>query len=153
MLVHCNFEKNGYQNRANVNGKWWTLPVESGTSLIKDKKYTNGYSVMDVNIPLIYGFAKVLGIDTDKIHLDFPTDRKGTDRIVEICKRFKCDEYLTNPDATNKYLDERQMNNAGIKIVPCDVPTEYKKSLFEMFSQHGIDGTVKILNKEFVCKV
>lgn len=149
IMIHCDFEKNGFQNRALVKGKWWSVPVTGGTMAIKDKHYSNGSKLIDVNVPLIIGFAKALGINTSKIHYDFPTDTKGTDRIVEICKRFKCDQYLTNPDATEKYLDEKKMNENGIEVVACDVPKEFKKSLPEMFESHGIDGTVKILNKDF----
>jgi len=152
LMSHCQFEKNGFQNRANVNDQWWTLPVESGTCLIKDKKYVNGYKVSDINTQLIFAFAKVLSINTDKIHSDFPTDKKGTDRIVEICKKYDCYEYITNPEATEKYLDEKVMKKNGIMITPCDVPKEYKKSLFEMFDTYGIDGTTAILKKDFVCK-
>lgn len=152
LMIHCQFEKNGYQNRAKVNDQWWTLPVESGTCLIKDKKYVNGYKLTDINIPLIYSFAKMLSIDTNKVHLDFPTDKKGTERIIEICQRFGCNEYVTNPDATEKYLDEKLMKKHGISIVPCEVPKEYQKSIFEMFDIYGIDGTTSILNREFVFK-
>lgn len=149
VMIHCNFEKNGFQNRALVNGKWWSVPVTGGTMPIKDKHYSNGSKLIDVNMPLIIGFAKALGINTSKIHYDFPTEAKGTERIIEICKRFNCDEYLTNPEATEKYLDEKMMNDSGIQVVSCDVPKEFKKSLPEMFDSHGIDGTVKILNKDF----
>lgn len=154
VMIHCQFEKNGFQNRALVNDKWWSVPVTGGTMAIKDKHYSNGNKLIDVNMPLIIGFAKALGINTSKIHYDFPTEAKGTERIIEICKRFDCDQYLTNPEATDKYLDEKMMNDAGIELVPCDPPKEFKKSLPEMFESHGIDGTVKILNKEFKqCKV
>lgn len=152
LMINCQFEKNGFQNRALVNDQWWTLPVESGTCDIRDKKYVNGYKLTDINIPLIFSFAKVLGINTDKIHIDFPTAKKGTDRLIEICQRYNADYYITNPDAMDKYLDEKAMNTQGIKVLPCDVPQEYKKSLFEMFDTYGIDGTTNILNKDFVCK-
>ena len=151
LMINCQFEKNGYQNRAKVFDEWWTLPVVSGNVEIKDKFYTNGNKLTDVNIPLIIGFAKMLGINTSKIHYDFPTEKRGTDRIIEICKRFDCDEYLTNPEATGKYLDEKALNDSGIEIVACDSP--YKKHLFEMFDEFGVEGTVKLLEKEWPCKV
>ena len=153
ILINCQFEKNGFQNRALVKEKWWTLPVVNGTCDIKDKFYTNGNKLIDVNMPLIIGFAKLLGINTSKIHYDFPAESKGkTERLIEICKRFDCDQYLTNSDAKKKYLDEKLMNENGIEVVDCDVPNQFKKSLFEMFEQNGIEGTIKILNKEFNLK-
>ncbi len=147
LMINCQFEKNGFQNRCNVKGEWWTAPVMSGTCLIKDKKYANGNSLSEVNVPLILGFARLLGIDTSKIHYDFATEKKGTERIIEICKMYKCDEYLTNPEAMDKYLDEKEMNNNAIEVVACDTP--YKKSLFEMFETHGIDGTAQLLYKNY----
>lgn len=152
LMINCQFEKNNYQNRALVRGDWWTVPVVGGTMSIKDKSYTNGNKVIDVNVPLIIGFAKMLGINTSKIHYDFPTESKGTERIIEICHRFMCDEYLTNPEATNKYLDEKKMNSAGIEVVGCHPPAQYCKSLPEMFEEFGVDGTTKILNKDFNLK-
>ena len=134
LMIHCQFEKNGYQNRAFVKNEWWTLPVTNGTCDIKDKKYTNGNKLTDVNVPLILGFSKMLGIDTEKIHYDFETKVEGkTERIIELCKRFDCDQYLTNPEATVKYLDEKLMNDNGIEVLGYELPPQYKKSLFEIF--------------------
>jgi len=153
LMIHCQFEKNGFQNRAMVRDRWLTMPVVgSSHETIREKFYSNGYKMTDVNVPLILGFAKMLGIDTNKIHYDFPTEKKGTERIIEICKRFDCDQYLTNPDATEKYLDEKAMNDAGIEVLGCNVPPQYRKSMFEMLEENGIEGTVKVLNKEFACK-
>lgn len=152
LMINCQFEKNGFQNRALVKGKWWTLPVMGGNELIKNKSYLNGTTLVDVNIPLILGFARLLGIDTRKVHFDFETDQAGTDRLIELCKRFDCNEYLTNPEAMDKYLDEKLMNKHGIEVIPCDVPNQYKKSLFEILDENGIEGASKIINKEFKLK-
>lgn len=153
LMINCQFEKNGFQNRALVKDKWWTSPVVGGTCEIKDKFYSNGNKLTDVNVPLIIGFAKLLGINTSKIHYDFPPTAEGkTERIIEICKRFDCDQYLTNPDAKEKYLDEKLMNDNAIEVIGCDVPNQFKKSLFEMFEINGIEGTIKILKKEFNLK-
>lgn len=154
LMINCQFEKNGYQNRANVFEKWWTFPVLNGTCEIKDKKYANGLKLIDVNIPFIIDYARLLNIDISKIHFDFPTDKRATDRIIEICKRFDCDQYLTNPEATVKYLDERLMNDNGIEIVSCQLPPEHRKHLFEAFNDYGLQGTIDILKKDYSpCKV
>ena len=146
LMSNCQFEKNGYQNRADVNMKWWTKPVESGTKLIKDKKYADGNSLLEVNTLWILAIAKTLSIDTKKIHSDFETEKKGTDRIIELCKRYECDQYLTNPDAMNKYLDEKKMNDAGIEVLhhTCG----YQKHTFEAMEELGLEGTIKMLKKE-----
>lgn len=146
LMSNCQFEKNGYQNRADVNMRWWTKPVASGTCLIKDKKYADGNSLLEVNTLWILAMAKTLSIDTKKIHSDFETDKKGTDRIIEMCKKYECDQYLTNPDAMNKYLDEKAMNDAGIEVLHHSF--SYNKHTFEAFDDLGIMGTVKLLEKE-----
>lgn len=148
-MIHCQFEKNGFQNRWNVGEDWITKPVVGGTCSIKEKFYTDGNKLIDVNMPLILGFAKLLSINTSKIHYDFPTEARGTDRIIEICKRFDCDQYLTNPDATSKYLDEKAMNNAGVEVVACEMPPEYRISLFEALEEWGVDGCKKIIQKDW----
>lgn len=149
LMIHCQFEKNGFQNRFNVMEDWITKPVVGGTCSIKEKFYTDGNKITDVNVPLILGFAKLLSINTSKIHYDFPTESRGTDRIIEICKRFDCDEYLTNPDATEKYLDEKAMNNAGIEVVGVRLPEQHRVSLFEALEEWGVEGCKKILAKDW----
>jgi len=146
ILVNCQFEKNGYQNRARVFDEWWTMPVRRGLQLIKEKRYTNDENLVTTNILWITAIAKTLGIDTKKLHMDFETDSRGTDRIIEICKFHKCNQYLTNMDAIEKYLDVSKMKKAKIELVPHE--TIYKKHVFEMFDQYGIDGTQKILKRE-----
>lgn len=154
VMINCMYEKNGFQNRFNVDNGWITKPVVGGACLIKEKYYTDGMKLIDVNMPLIIGFAKLLGINTSKIHFDFPTTNSGTARIIEICKRFDCDQYLTNPSATEKYLDAKMMNDSGVEIVGCDLPNQYKVSIFEALEEWGIDGCKKIINKDWEkCKV
>lgn len=149
VMINCQFEKNGFQNRFKVRDKWITKPVVGGTCLIKDKFYHDATKLIDVNMPIIIGFAKLLGINTSKIHYDFSTDNKGTDRIIEICRRFRCDEYITNPDATSKYLDDAAMNRSGIKITACEMPEQYRVSLFEALENWGVEGCAKLIQKDW----
>ena len=39
ILVHCQFEKNNFQNRFNLNEKWHTMSVKKGLELINKKLY------------------------------------------------------------------------------------------------------------------
>jgi hypothetical protein len=149
VMINCQFEKNGFQNRFNIDEDWITKPVVGGSCSIKEKFYTDGNKLIDVNMPLIIGFAKLLSINTSKIHFDFETESKGTQRIIDICKRFDCDEYLTNPDATNKYLDEKQMNDSGIEVVGCDLPNQYKVPIFKALETWGVEGCIKIIQKDW----
>lgn len=149
VMVNCQFEKNGFQNRASIDGRWWTMPVKNGTEAIKDKVYINGAPLWSVNTSIILGLCGLLGIDIKKIRFDFPTESGKTERIIELCKKYGCDEYLTNVEAKDKYLDEAALNANGINIVPLELPNQHKRHLFEMFKDCGIEGTIRLLNKEF----
>ena len=85
----------------------------------------------------------MLGIDTTKIIFDFPTEKKGTDRLVEICKNYKADEYLTNPEAFDKYLEKDKFDKEGIKIIPFE--SKHKKHVFELFDEIGVERTCELL--------
>lgn len=115
--------------------------------MIADKMYLNGSNLATTNINLIKGFMGVFGMPVDKIVYDTPTELTGTNRIIKICQDNGCDEYLTNPDAENKYLDISIMEKAGIKVIPFTVTNDYKISLFEAFEKWGIEGTTKMIRK------
>ncbi len=141
ILTECQFEKNSFTNRAKVFDKWWTKPVTAGLIPIMDKRYVDGQLLLDVNIAWISAIAKTLSINAGKIKFDFPTDKTGTERIVEICKYYKADEYLAN-DKTN-YLDKGLLEQNGIKLIP--FKNTNKMSVFEMFDKFGIEKTTNIL--------
>jgi len=146
LLVNVQYEKNGWQNRCEVNGKKWTMPVERGLNDIKDKHYVNGQSLPMLNIQWINSIAMTLGIETDKIRLDFATDASKTDRIIELCHKYECDQYLTNPDAMEKYLDEEAMNFAGIEVI--SHMFGHRVHIFEAMHSWGVEGVQKLLAKE-----
>jgi len=145
VLTQCQFEKNAFQNRCKIGNDWLTNPVHKGLQKITHKKYTNGESLVDTNLTWIYAICMTLDIDTDKIILDGPTDAKGTQRIIDICKETKADAYLSNPEAFDKYLEADKFFDAHIKIVP--FKSMYKKPIFEMLTEHGIYGCREILKK------
>lgn len=149
IMNHVSFEKNGYTNRFRHKDKWMTNPVKSKVNLIIDKEYVSGYKVPDINVPLIVGFARLLGIDTKKLICDEATIETGTERIIDYCKKLGCDQYLTNPTAEDKYLDVKKMKEAGIEVVPFKCTNEYKIPLFEAFEKWGIEGTRKMVHKQW----
>ena len=147
MMIHCQFEKNSYLNRFKYKEKWITSPVNGGNDLILNKSYVTGKSLWKTNGKLIIGFADLIGIDTSKVVMDFPTEKTGTERIIELCKKYECDEYMTNPEAEEKYLDVELINKEGIKIIPFIPSNDYKISLFEAFEKWGIEWTRKMICK------
>ena len=147
LLVDCQFEKNSFTNRAKIDDKWWTKPVQHGLVAILDKYYTDGQNLVDVNLPWITAIAKTLSIDITKIKFEIPseTGAKGTARIIEICKSFGADEYLANEKAPEKYLEVKLLEEAGIKFVP--FKSNHNRHIFEMFAEYGIEKTINILNE------
>lgn len=146
ILIHCQYEKNNWQNRCQVNGKYWTKPVQQGSELIKEKQYVDGQGLVPTNIAWIIAIARTLGIDTQKIQMDYPTEFKSTERLTDICTHFECDTYLTNPDAKNKYLDTSVFDKSKINII--DHKFSPKIHIFEAFDKFGVQGTINLLNKE-----
>jgi len=143
IMKECQFEKNGYQNRAKINDKWWTNPVYNGKLPIKEKSYITGHSLLRVNYSWICVLADTLGISKGRIMLDTPTDFTGTERIIEICKRNMATTYITNPEAFDKYLDKNLFVTNKINIM--EFKSKHPKHVFEMFDEYGIEGTRKIL--------
>lgn len=144
LMTNCQFEKGNYQNRFNIGETWYTMSVNSGLDLIKNKKYVNkeadwnriktnlsGFnlsqfdgcitnSLADTNISIIRRLQKILGIKTEVV-LDYPTKLKSTARLVDICKKHKATVYLSGMSGVN-YLDYDLFIKEGIDI-------EHQKSI------------------------
>jgi len=145
LMINVQFEKNGWQNRCQVNGNYWTMPVEGGTLPINQKRYVGGQNLVMINTQWINSMAVTLGINTGKIRYDIPTNKNGTDRIIELCKHYSCDQYLTNPSAMEKYLDEKSMNDEGIEVIHHKF--EHKIHVFEAFDKWGIEKTRRLIKR------
>ena len=141
ILENCQFEKNNFQNRFNYNDKWHTLRVHKGMDAIINKRYIdaksdwklikknllkheNVLSLFDddicdelsiCNTNIILKVAKLLNIKT-KIVTDYPTDLRGTDRLVDICLKNNATTYLSGTSGA-KYLDMEKFTNSGISVI------------------------------------
>jgi hypothetical protein len=144
ILGYCQFEKNNYQNRFYFDNKWYTIPVKHGksTNQILDKKYIEPvvnigkiisklpeYSdfIMDLavdinenlfesNVSIILNICKRLNIPVEKITYDYPTQFTKTERLVDICKWYGCDTYLSGIGA-KKYLDLNLFSCNNIEVI------------------------------------
>tara|TARA_Y100001963_G_C6772379_1_gene445571 strand:- start:709 stop:1257 length:549 start_codon:yes stop_codon:yes gene_type:complete len=140
ILTHCQFEKNGYQNRFNFNSNWYTMSVKKGLDPIKDKIYLNPKndwdkiknrlpeykSILDefdecifeslekTNILIINRLCEMLNIKTE-IVTDYPTKLKSTHRLIDICNKYEATEYISGIGAKD-YLNEILFDQNGIKI-------------------------------------
>jgi len=141
VLGHCQYEKNGFQNRFQLDHNWNTLSVYKGLEPIRQKKYVNpkkdwetikrnlpeykdllsemDYCVtenlFDTNFSIIKHLIQKLDIKT-RIEEDYETDLKSTDRLVDICKRFGATTYLAGQGGLD-YLDDSLFKNENIEVI------------------------------------
>lgn len=155
-LDHVQFEKSGYQNRFMYKDKWITKPVQQGIDLICEKNYVglgkesfwgNGGTLSNLNRLWIDAIRHTLNINTIISHDYMNSNKRGTDRLIELIKEVGGTTYITNRDAKDKYLEEDKMMAAGIDIGYCVVPKNLQISIFEAFETFGIEGTIKQLPK------
>lgn len=138
ILTHCQYEKNGYQNRFKYNRVWYTMSTNKGMEPISFKRYVNykkdwafiknklqikeldlydsliGPFLQMTNISIIIRIAQLLGIET-RIELDEETKLTGTARLVEICKKHKADTYLSGPSG-KEYIDKKLFDETNINV-------------------------------------
>lgn len=140
IMGNCQFEKNGYQNRFFYNQMWNTMSVSKGLSKIVDKKYSNyeydwekikrrlskdfpvlhsfddliNRELYDTNKNIILKICSILDIKTTIVE-DFPTNKVGSERLLEICLKYHCDTYLSGPSG-KKYLNQTLFNEHGLNI-------------------------------------
>jgi hypothetical protein len=148
ILGHCQFEKNNYQNRFHFNG-WNTMSVNRGLEPIVNKEYVNykmdwekistknkldrftsciSKSLFETNTKIIKKIANELNIET-LIKYDYPTQLKGTDRLVDICERYGATEYLSGVSGLN-YLELDKFKN--IKVTFQDKSKMINKPILEV---------------------
>lgn len=141
-LTHCQFEKNGYQNRFDIEKKWYTMSTKRGLIPINKKIYINpekdwlsiksklapkygiellnefddciSNSLSSTNIEIIKKICNMLEIKTELV-LDHDTDLKSTARLVDICTINDCSIYMSGIGG-KVYLDESMFEKRGIKV-------------------------------------
>jgi len=155
LLGNCQFEKNGFQNRFNINNNWMTMPVTKKTSSIRDKRYIDpeynwnkikkslknigvlseldkfmSDNLFQTNSEIIKYICGKLSIKT-KIEEDFPTNKTGSERLLEICEHFGADKYLSGPSG-RKYLDESIFSKKNIEVEYFDTSKSEKNSILSI---------------------
>ena len=143
ILAHCQFEKNGYQNRFSYNDKWNTMSVKRGLEPIVDKIYLNpigdwnrikSNNLNYKNILDLFDewICKLLSIDT-QIVMDYETDLKSTHRLVDICKTNNASQYLSGLSGKD-YLDLQLFKNENMDVVFQDI-SDIKFHTLELLSK------------------
>ncbi len=141
IMGHCQFEKNNFQNRFQINDKWQTLRVKKGNDPIVEKEYLNAKedwdtikrklpeyksildrmdycisnNLLETNTKIIKHICKELNIDT-KIVSDFKTDLTKTERLLGLCKYYEANKYLSGPSG-DKYLNLGYFKNGNVEVI------------------------------------
>ena len=155
-LTYCQYEKNGFQNRFNIADKWHTMSTKKGRSPINEKIYTQpqidwekikrslpqystsldrlglhvSNSLCSTNIGIIQEIINLLEIKI-KIGTDWPTDLKGTERLVDICEKHGATEYISGLSGA-QYLELEKFEEAGIKVTFQDESSMIRKPILEI---------------------
>ena len=139
LLTECQFEKGGFQNRFRHDGTWFTMPVSKGLVPIREKFYLDptthwrqlkakskmaeklsrfdsliDESLLRTNSNIITEVLRLLGCTTEIVS-DFPTSATRSERLIEICRFYEADTYLSGPSG-RKYLDLDLFAKARIKV-------------------------------------
>lgn len=156
LLTHCQFEKNGFQNRFNIDGVWKTMSVHKGLRAINEKKYVNAahdwnkikmslpdYSsqlelfddcisdnLVETNLAIIRKIADTLDIDTE-IVLDYNTGSSGTQRLIDLCGYYSANKYIAGIGG-KKYLDEALFIEEDIELTYQSETGMIKKNILEV---------------------
>ena len=159
ILNHCQFRKNNFQNRFNIGDKWYTLGVGKGNDPIVEKKYTNpqedwetikrrlpqysdilgkfdnciSESLWKTNNKIIKFIINKLKISSH-VETDYPTEKKQSARLLDICKKFSATTYLSGPSGRN-YLDLNLFRRENIKVVFPDGSQSVKKPILECLTK------------------
>jgi hypothetical protein len=140
---HCQYQRRGFQNRFEINGKWHTMSVKKADvkTLISDIEYSDAYmdwkkiknqlpqyrqkleyfdhcisdNLAKTNQAIIATICDKLDIDT-KISYDYKTSLLSTERLIDLCIKFNADTYLSGLGGKN-YMDLNLFSKHGIKVI------------------------------------
>lgn len=140
VLENCQFEKNNFQNRFKLDNRWYTMSTSKRLLPIIDKKYSEhsrdwekikrrlpeyrkileqfdsciSESLSETNFNIILKIKDLLNISTEVVK-DRKTDLTSTDRLVDICKFYAAEEYISGPSG-KIYLDLDKFATNNIKV-------------------------------------
>ncbi|KAF0151045.1 MAG: hypothetical protein FD143_2278 [Ignavibacteria bacterium] len=160
VLRYCQFRKNNFQNRFNLNNKWHTMSIQQGLDLIINKKYVTpikdwnnikkslaayesilnefdnciSESHSETNTAIINKIASILKIKT-KIVLDYETHLTATERLIKLCIDNGANTYLAGLSG-RKYLDLTLFERENIKVVFQDESLIKRTPILEVLKKH-----------------
>lgn len=162
ILENCQFEKNNFQNRFNLNGKWYTMSTNKGLYPINTKKYLNSEkdwnkiknmlpeyksilglfdecvndNLSETNSKIIFKIKELLNIETE-IVFDYQTNLTSTDRLVDICLRYGAKTYISGISG-RLYMDIDKFNDNGIDVIFQKEENMIKSPILEILKKLNI---------------
>ena len=88
---------------------------------------------LETNNKIIKLIASKLNISTT-IETDYPTNKKRSERLLDICKKFKATNYLSGPSGRN-YLDFNIFKEENIKVTFPDDSKSIKKPILQCLTK------------------
>jgi hypothetical protein len=83
-----------------------------------------------MNSNIIFKIKDILNIKT-KIIFDYPTELKGTERLVDICLKNGAKTYISGVSGS-KYMDLDKFNDNNIKVIFQDETKMIKKPIIDI---------------------
>jgi len=159
ILSNCQFEKNNFQNRFNIDDRWYTMSTNKGLELISKKEYVTpkrdwikikkslynynldcfddciSSSLLKTNSMIIERICKMLDINT-RIVYDYATDLKGTERLLDLCKYFKGNCYISGISG-KQYMNTKLFEDNNIDLLFQGEDSMVKSPILKILKEKG----------------
>ena len=95
--------------------------------------HSNWKSIWDLDLSIMNSLQKQLRLKQElNLLSDLNIDQIGTERIIELAKRFDCDTYLIY-NSESAYVNENKLNDAGISLIAFKPELRHYRQQFEPF--------------------
>ena len=103
--------------------------------------------LVDINIHFIEKICEYLALDKKQLVCasELKLQEDPTGRLVDICRQYSADTYLSGPDG-ERYMDLSRFKNAGIKVV-------FQKFTNPVYAQlfNGFEAKLSVIDMLFNC--
>lgn len=161
ILANAQFSPGNYHNRFGLDGKWHTLSVHKSLRPLIEMCYLApdadwerikrrlpayadilagfddciGEGLVGTNVAILRRLCAILGIRTE-IVMDYATDLRATERLVDLCRHYGATTYLSGASGP-KYMDIQQFKAAGIAVEVQDSATTPKQAAIQLLREQA----------------
>jgi len=117
-VVICNDTRWAVKHLRGVRQSYANAPYRDSVFYAMERVYSRAHTkLVSVNLELIHMLKDALGVENRTLlQSEIGANGKGTDLIVDVCKRLGADTYLAFRPA-EKYLDADKLEKGGIRVV------------------------------------